>query len=460
MEKDTMVLCRKIKLSPVGEKEERAAVYEYLRNGMKAQNKAMNQHMTAMYVANVLEATPEDKKQLKQLYSRISTSKLGSAYDSDNIEFAKGLPSASNVSQKIQQDFTNACKKGLMYGKLSLPSYREDNPLLIHRDYVRLRRTNPHIDNGLYHTYSTEEEFLDALYNETKPNIFIKFAHNITFQLYLGQPYRSMGLRSELQKIFDERYEVGGSSIGLVKKGKGNDIILNLSISIPKQKLELSNDTVVGVVLGGACPVVCSTNTAARTLYLGSAYDSVRMKTQIKAQRRRLQKAMVATGGGHGRKKKMKGVDRLAQRERNFVKTYNHYLSRKVVDYAIEQKAKYINLEDTSKFSQETKPDYVLQHWAIYELYQFIKYKADKFGIIVRTIDSNGAFNTCCKCGHIETEFPTVESEFICPDCGKTFEADMNASKNISRSTAFTDEKVSKKKVAKAKKTETQENEK
>lgn len=42
--------------------------------------------------------------------------------------------------------------------------------------------------------------------------------------------------------------------------------------------------------------------------------------------------------GGHGRKKKMKAMDRLSKRERNFVKTYNHYVSKNVVDFAVKIK--------------------------------------------------------------------------------------------------------------------------
>ena len=112
-----------------------------------------------------------------------------------------------------------------MYGKISLPTYRKDNPLLIHVDYVRLRSTNPHADNGIYHNYESHTEFLDHLYSKDL-DIFIKFANGITFKMILGNPHKSAALRSELQQIFEENYTVCGSSIQI----DGKKIILNMSM--------------------------------------------------------------------------------------------------------------------------------------------------------------------------------------------------------------------------------------
>ena len=126
------------------DKEERNRVYKYLRDGMEAQNKALNEYMSALYIAAVADISKDDRKELNHLYSRISTSKLGSAYDK-TIQFAKGLPAASSVARKAQQDFSTAMKKGLRFGTVALPTYRKDAPLLVHVDYVRLRSSNPHI---------------------------------------------------------------------------------------------------------------------------------------------------------------------------------------------------------------------------------------------------------------------------------------------------------------------------
>lgn len=158
--------------------------------------------MSALYISTIEDISKEDRKELNRLYGRISTSKKGSAYSKD-IEFPKGLPTASSLVQAVKQDFSKACKDGLLYGKISLPTYRKDNPLLVHVDYVRLRSTNPHNDTGIYHNYESHTEFLEKLYSKDL-EILIKFANNITFKMVLGNPHKSSALRSELQQIFED----------------------------------------------------------------------------------------------------------------------------------------------------------------------------------------------------------------------------------------------------------------
>ena len=424
-----MVLTRKIQLFPIGDKEEIDRVYKYLRDGIFNQNKAMNQYMSALYIATIEDISKEDRKELNQLYGRISTSKKGSGYGKE-IELPKGLPICGSLGQAVRQDFSKACKDGLLYGKISLPTYRKDNPLLVHIDYVRLRSTNPHIDFGIYHNYENHTEFLENLYSKDL-EILIKFANNITFKMILGNPHKSSALRSELQQIFEENYKVCGSSIQI----DGKKIILNMSMDIPKQELELDENTVVGVDLGVAIPAVCGLNNNNYIRQsIGSKDDFLRVRTQLQAQRRRLQKSLKSTSGGHGRGKKMKAMDRLSDRERNFVKTYNHFVSKNIVDFAVKNRAKYINMEDLSGFDSS---QFILRNWSFYELQQFITYKASKYGIEVRKINPYHTSQTCSCCGHWEEGQRTDQSHFKCKACGEELNADFNASRNIAMSTDF-----------------------
>lgn len=224
-----MILTRKIQLFPVGDKDEVNRAYKYLRDGIVNQNKAMNQYMSALYISTIEEISKEDRKELNNLYGRISASKKGSAY-SKEIEFAKGLPTTASIGQAVRQDFQKSIRDGLLYGKVTLPTYRKDNPLLVHVDYVRLRSTNPHNDCGIYHNYESHTEFLEKLYSSDL-EIFIKFANGIIFKLILGNPHKSAALRKELQQVFEENYKICGSSIQI----DGKKIVLNMSMEIPKQ---------------------------------------------------------------------------------------------------------------------------------------------------------------------------------------------------------------------------------
>lgn len=424
-----MILTRKIQLITVGDKEEVDRVYKYLRNGIFNQNKALNQYMSALYIAAIQEISKEDRKELNQLYSRISKSKKGSAYDK-SIEFPKGLPTAAHVRMTADQDFKKACKDGLLYGKISLPTYRKDNPLLVHVDYVRLRSTNPHNDTGIYHNYKNHAEFLDNLYSKDL-EVFIKFANDITFKMMFGNPHKSAALRSEIQKIFEEYYKVCGSSIQIDNK----KINLNLSMEVPKQELKLNEDVVVGVDLGIAIPAVCGLNTNDYIKeYIGSKDEFLRIRKKIQSQRRRLQKSLKSASGGHGRAKKLKSLEKLRKRERNFVKSYNHYVSKSVVEFALDNKAKYINLEDLSGYDSSK---FILRNWSYYELQNFITYKASKYGIEVRKINPKNTSKRCSCCGNLEEGQRIDQAHFVCKSCGAKLNADYNASRNIAMSKDF-----------------------
>ena len=443
---NTYIITRKIQLIPVGDKEEINRVYTYLREGIKAQNLAMNQYMSALYSTMMMDISKEDRKELNKLYGRVSSSKLGSAYDT-SIVFPKGLPTTSSLSLKVRQDFDNAMKKGLQYGKLSLPSYREDNSLLIHVDYVRLRSTNPHIDNGLYHNYESHQDFLDHLF-KSDLELFIKFANKITFKVIVGQPHKSVEIRSVFKNIFEDYYHIKGSSIEF----SGTKIILNMSIEIPKQQKELDENVVVGVDLGLAIPAVCALNTNDYVRKsIGSKDDFLRVRTQIQNQRRRLQSNLKMTNGGHGRKKKMQAMNKFSKYEKNWVKTYNHQVSKQIIDFALKNNAKYINLEDLSSFNQkQLRDNFLLANWSYYQLQQYIKYKAEKYGIVVRFINPYHTSQNCSCCGHYEDGQRVKQSEFICknPECknfGVKINADFNAARNIALSTDFVNKEEKKK---------------
>lgn len=426
------IIVRKVKLFPVGDKEEVNRVYTYIRDGMKAQNLAMNQMMSALYATMMCDQlTKENQKELKHFYGRVSESKQGSAYG-DDIKFATGLATTAQVIQKVQADFSTSMKKGLKYGRVSLPSYRDTNPLLIHRDYVRLRSSSPR-DTGIYHPYEGTTGFIEKM-DDDDLQTFIKFVNDITFKVVYGNPHKSRELRTVFRRIFEEQYDVRSSTIEI----SGKNIILNLTLDTPKTSLALNSDVVVGVDLGVAVPAVCALNTNDYIKKsLGSADEFLRVRTKIQAERRRLSKQLVRTSGGHGRKKKLANLDRFESYEKNWVKTYNHTLSRQIVDFAVDNKAKYINLEDLSGFGERTTHNFILRNWSYYQLQKYIEEKASRVGIIVRYIDPYHTSQNCSCCGHWEEGQRVDQAHFVCKNCGTSLNADFNAARNIAMSTAF-----------------------
>lgn len=463
-----MILTRKIQLLPLGDKEELNRIYTYIRDGMFNQNKGMNQFISALYVSFINEFAKEDRKELVRLYGRNPESSKGSAYSAD-MSFAKGLGSASSLTRKCQQSFDKAVKDGLLYGRVSLPTFRMDNPLLVPGRFIDVKgnriKNDGHAETrGIYHLYASHEEFLDHLHNSDL-EIYLDFVNGIHFKFVLGNPHKSRFLREEIKQIFEGYYKICDSSIGI----DGKKIMLNLCMDVPKKEIVLDENKVIGVDMGLAVPAVCvcynrSTNKYEGTpLYIGEIDELLTVRTRLQAERRRLQKALAdCTSGGHGRKKKLAKLEDLKKRERHFVQTYNHMVSRRIVKFAEEHGAKYINVEDLSdldsklksklkdKFDEESG-QFVLRNFSYFERQNYTEYKAARYEMVVRKINPDKTSQTCSCCGNYEPGQRISQSTFKCKKCGYEENADVNAAKNIAFSENFVE------KVKTPKKTKTNE---
>lgn len=451
-------ITRKITLYPIGDKEEVNRVYRYIRNGQKVQAIMMNQCISALYTAKMNGATKEEIKEISKHYSHIPSSSKGSPYDYDMELFPTGLPLAGSIPRACKQKLDVAFKNGLKYGKVSLPTFKDTNPMMVHNAYINLRGSKNN-DCGLYHEYDFPGALCDALLNEKDPNIAIKFANNINFKIVFGAIHRSLELRNVFIKIFDGTYKICDSSIGVYN----NKIILNLTLDVEYEKQKLDEKTVVGVDLGLATPAVCALN---NNLYkrerIGSYNDFTAKRVKMQAQKDRLKKSLKATSGGHGRKKKLAHLEKITQNERNFARNYNHFVSSEIIKFALRNNAGQINIESLSLIPRERKDTFVLRNWSYYELQQMIKYKAGLYGIKVNEINPAYTSQICSVCG--EKGIRNTQSSFICtnPECNstkiyenmKSFNADFNAARNIAISEDFvTDEiKKQKKKTKKQKK--------
>ncbi len=362
---NTISMLRKIKLYPVGDKEEIDRVYEFIRNGQYAQYQAQNLLMGQL-IGKYYECGRDIKSDLfKKAQKEIlcNSNPLLS-----NIEFAKGVDTKSSAIRKVSQDFSVALKNGLARGERTVTNYKRTVPLS-----TRSR------DLKFSHHYKSYQEFLDNIMNPDL-KIYIDWVNHIRFEVVLGNPHNSEYLRKEIQNIFEERYKVQGSSIQINEKS----IILNLTIQVPKNKNELNEKNVVGVDLGLAIPAVCSLNNSEYVrMNIGHYEDFVRVRTQMQQQRRRIQGNLKYSKGGHGRKKKLAALEKYKNYEHNFVQSYNHMISKNVIEFALKNHAKYINIEDLSGYNAD---DFVLRNWSYYQLQNYITYKAEKEGIIVRKV--------------------------------------------------------------------------
>ncbi len=242
----------------------------------------------------------------------------------------------------------------------------------------------------------------------------------------------------------DGTYKHSDSQIQL-KNGK---IFLLLVVDVPTTKQESNPTLSVGVDLGINIPAYCALSEGgySKGLPLGNREDFLKQRTQMQARYKRLQKALTVTNGGHGRTKKLKALEDLQEKEKNFAKTYNHNISQQIVKFALDNKASTIKLELLEGIAREEKNRFLLRNWSYYQLQTMIAYKAEKYGLHVLFVDPYHTSQTCAVCGHYAPNQRLEQAVFVCTNeqCKQTgvqVNADYNGALNIARSTKIVTKK-------------------
>ncbi len=170
--------------------------------------------------------------------------------------------------------------------------------------------------------------------------------------------------------------------------------------------------------------------------------DVERIRQKRFALRQTLQhKASKQSTGGKRPRAIRRLCKRTSKREGNFRRTTNHFISKKLVQTAIDTQ-RGIALEDLSGIRQKIEQRFrkseraKVSGWSFFELRQCITYKAQLSGVYVVLVDPRNTSRTCSACGHCAKENRKTQAEFVCVNCHHCLNADLNAAINI-RGRAF-----------------------
>ena len=401
-----MITVRKLKLTVVGTDEERKQGYKFIRDSQYAQYQGLNLAMS-IWSSAYLESNRDIKS---DIFKNAQKSLTNSNPLFEEIAFGTGIDTKSAITQRVKKDFKTSLKNGLAKGERTITNYKRDYPLL-----TRGR---------------------DLKFQYKDDDIIIKWVNKIVFKVVLGSgkiKENKIELQHTLHKIIDKEYKVGQSSLQF---DRNNNLILNLNLDIPyKPKTEVVEGRTLGVDLGIKYPAyMCLNDDTYKREHIGSIDDFLRIREQMQDRRRKLQHDLKFIKGGKGRNKKMQALDRLRDKEKNFATTYNHMISKNVVEFAKKNQCEYINME---KLTKDGFNNTILRNWSYYQLQQYIEYKAEREGIKVRYIDPAYTSQTCARCGRIDKENRQTQEKFICTECGFELNADHNAAINIARSDKF-----------------------
>lgn len=403
---------------------------EKLNTKKKASDKEKRDRLLNEQRKLVDERKELDKDVKNKKKDFLQCSKQNSTYQLVSKEFLKYIPAEilTDLNRYVQNNHSNN-KNKVKSGERALSTYKK----------------------GMGIPFSIKSESGLRLFVKEE-GIYLKWFKGILFKLEFGKD--SSNNRCIVERLIEsykqqkkkgEDYVANNSSIKLIKKGndKSTRIFLLLSIDIPAKKQVLDKDVVLGVDLGIKCPLYLAINKNDNfKMQIGDIEHFHNQRTMFHKRFKSLQKLM-CTQGGHGRKKKLEPLEKLKEKERNWVHTQNHVYSREVIKQALKQNAGTIHMESLKDFGKDKEGyvkdeyKYLLRYWSYYELQTMIEYKAKVEGIEVKYIDPAYTSQTCSYCG--ERGERKKQEDFVCtnPQCkrrGEKINADFNAARNIAMS--------------------------
>ncbi|SEP29366.1 transposase, IS605 OrfB family, central region [Halogranum amylolyticum] len=108
--------------------------------------------------------------------------------------------------------------------------------------------------------------------------------------------------------------------------------------------------------------------------------------------------------------------------------------TREGVEEALENDCTHIVFEQLKGIRERLPYAKAVHKWAFHRLYEYVTYKAESEGLVVKQINPAYTSQRCSKCGftHEDNRLHTNgQDEFDCLTCGYDVYADYNAAKNI-----------------------------
>ena len=407
----------KLKINVVGEdrKESWKRVRQISNDGWKAANWiASGQYLNDQLIRRIYARRKIDAKENKDAVEKVEKefkeffgTKRQATTEKDVKEAYPDLPSCvTNPLNQVVVASYNKEKGDMLSGNRSLRSYRKGMPVTVTKKSIEFSKDDNDKHFIKWKLGRNEAVNFNIYYGKDKANNRLSIADIITGELDYSAPQIQL---------------------------KDRDLFLLLPVKDPEQELKLNPELSLGVDLGIAVPAYIALSKGPQKRAVGFKDDFLRMRLQMQNRRRHLQRSLKFAGGGKGRQKKLKALERIKDKERNFARMYNHFLSREIVDFTIKNKAGVIKLEMLEGFGKEEQQAFVLRNWSYFELQTMIQYKAKRVGIVVVKIDPYHTSQTCSACENYE-KGQRDGRDFKCKKCGEKFDADYNAALNIARS--------------------------
>lgn len=390
-----MIITRKIQIACLN-KEHYKIIEEILRTCRLMANKA--QTMLYVYYQDMMDNKPKEQKAGDYFKEKFGCAFQTAIYRDLRKRFPEMLSYfARDVADVCYKEFQADLKNGLLKGEKSLRTYR----------------------NGIIPINKQ-----DIKITQIETDTLFKWIQGIEFAMVFGRD-RSDN-KAIIQRILSGVYKASGSKI--IKDFKTRKWFLLLCVDIGEKDNSLLDDVAVGVDLGVAIPAVCALNQGYARAFIGNSVLLKRFKMQQKLRSR--QKDYMPSNSKHGRQKVDKAIYAMGDKEKRFVHSFNHKITREIIKFALKHRASKILTEDLSGYNGS---DTILRNWSYHQLQSMLEYKAKMEGIALEKIPAKYTSRACSECGYIDKENRKKQAEFKCIKCGFEVNADYNAAINIAR---------------------------
>ena len=332
------------------------------------------------------------------------------------------------ISQFVNKRYINDKKKGLLKGNVTLSEFKRDIPVMLRNRGYKLTQHDKGICIDI-RLFSKEKQKEMGLKVGTGIKLLARKLDNSRKQI--------------LKRIMTGEYKQGTMQIVYDKRKK--KFILTISYTFESQSAsDLKESMILGVDLGITNIATISVFDNDKEVYQDMYWkdrviegkELIHYRQKLEQRRKELSIASKWASDnriGHGYKNRMIHANNVGHKYEKFRNTYNHKVSKYIVDIALKYKCAVIQIEDLSGFSAY-QSESLLKNWSYYDLQSKIKYKAEEKGIKVTMINPKYTSKRCSKCGciHIDNrDCKNNQAKFECKVCGYTENADINASRNI-----------------------------
>lgn len=348
----------------------------------------------------------------------------GYAYNKLKTEYIK--LNSGNLAQTIKRatDKFKSDRLDILKGNKSIPNYKKDCPMDVVKGSIQL-----------YYEDKSYMANLSLISNTFKKELERKSGQFLVL-LKVGDNTQKV----ILDRIINGEYSLSASQI----INRKNKWFLNLTYQFETEKKELNNNRILGIDLGIVNVATMQIYDAEKNKYDWLKYNQcvldgkelIHFRQKIEARKRSLQKQSKVAGSGrvgHGYNTRMKPLLTSNDKIAKFRDTYNHKVSKYIVEFALKNECGVIQMENLAGFKGEGCN--LLENWSYYDLQNKIQYKAKEYGIETVFINPKCTSQRCHVCGNIDKNNRDIkknQAKFKCTKCGYEGNADINAARNIS----------------------------